>query len=326
MDVLVVGAGVVGLRLRPRARVARPCRHRRREDRRHRQRRVVAQQRGHPWRHVLSDRTRCARATASPGGACSTPSARATACRTRNAASSSSRRTTSSRPRSRASTSKAWRTASRGWRSSAATRLRAMEPELSAIARGAFAGDRHHRQPRLHAGAAGRPRGRRRRHRLQHHGRAADPRRTRLGGRTSAAPKRANPLDAVVNSGEPRRAGAGAGDRGLSGRARAAARAREGQLFRLPRQAGLLAPDLSGAGRGRARHARDARPCRPHALRPGRRVDRGGGLRGRPEPRRRCSTPRSGAIGRGCPTARWCRTIPASARSSRARASRRPIS
>ena len=56
MDVLVIGAGVVGLACARALALARPCRHRRREDRRHRQRRVVAQQRGDPRRHVLSDR------------------------------------------------------------------------------------------------------------------------------------------------------------------------------------------------------------------------------------------------------------------------------
>ena len=126
------------------------------------------------------------------------------------------------------------------------------------------------------------------------------------------------PLDAVVNSASLGAQALALATEGYPAGARAEARPGEGQLFRLPRQAGLFAPDLSGAGRGRSRHAPDPRSCRTHALRPGRRVDRGGGLRGRPEPGGRCSTPRSGAGGRGCPTARWCRIIPASARSSRA--------
>ena len=86
------------------------------------------------------------------------------------------------------------------------------------------------------------------------------------------------PLDAVVNSASLGAQALALRDGRLSPGARAEARAGEGQLFRLPRQAGLFAPDLSGAGRRRPRHAPDARSCRPHALRPRRRVDRGGGL------------------------------------------------
>ena len=78
-----------------------------------------------------------------------------------------------------------------------------------------------------------------------------------------------------------RRPAAGARDRGLSGRAGAAARSRQGQLLRLCRPAGVLAADLSGADAGRARRARDARSRRPHALRARRRMDRAGELRRR---------------------------------------------
>ena len=86
------------------------------------------------------------------------------------------------------------------------------------------------------------------------------------------------PLDAVVNSASLGAQALALATEGYPPGARAEARDGEGQLFRLPRQAGLFAPDLSGAGRRGAGHAPDARPCRPHALRPGRRVDRGGGL------------------------------------------------
>ena len=86
-------------------------------------------------------------------------------------------------------------------------------------------------------------------------------------------------VDAVVNS-------AGLGAQALARHtedypqaARAAARARARQLFRLRRPAGVLAADLSGAAhRRRARHPRDARSRRPHAVRSRRRVDRGGKL------------------------------------------------
>ena len=66
---------------------------------------------------------------------------------------------------------------------------RAMEPALNCVGGAAFARDRHHRQPCLHAGAGGRP-GRSRRHdRVQHAGRAPGADGGRLGGRASAAPR-----------------------------------------------------------------------------------------------------------------------------------------
>ena len=113
--------------------------------------------------------------------------------------------------------------------------------------------------------------------------------------------------------GGARRADARARDGRLSAGARAAPCARQGQLFRLPGQAGVLAPDLSGAGRRRARHPCDARHGRPHALRPGRRMDR----RRRPTRSIRSARSRStrvcAPIFRRCRTIRWCRTIAASA-------------
>ena len=86
-------------------------------------------------------------------------------------------------------------------------------------------------------------------------------------------------VDAVVNSAGLGAQALGAAHRGLSGGARAAARARARQLLRLRRAAGVLAADLSGAAhRRRARHPCDARSRRPHAVRSRRRVDRGGEL------------------------------------------------
>ena len=133
-------------------------------------------------------------------------------------------------------------------------------------------------------------------------------------------------VDAVVNS-----AGLGAqalarATEGYPRSARAAPRARQGQLFRLRRQAGVLASDLSGAGRRRARHACDARPGRPHALRPRRRMDRDARATRSIRSARTRSTRACAPISRRCRTIRWCRTIAASARSSPARASRPPIS
>ena len=143
----------------------------------------------------------------------------------------------------------------------------------------AFAGDRHRRQPFVHARAAGRSGGPRRRDRLQHQGRAAAPHPGRLGGAVFRQRERRARGRRGGEFGRPRRAGVGAPHRGLSAGARAAARARARQLLRLRRTAGVLAADLSGAAhRRRPRHPRDARSRRPHALRSRRRVDRGGEL------------------------------------------------
>ncbi len=86
--------------------------------------------------------------------------------------------------------------------------------------------------------------------------------------------------------GRPRRPGAGARHAGIAGSGGAAAVDRQGQLFLAGRPRAVLAPDLSGAGRRRARHPPDARPRRARPLRPGRAVDRGGGLFRRPGARR----------------------------------------
>ena len=179
----------------------------------------------------------------------------------------------------------------------------------------AVAGIRHHRQPRLHAGAVGRARGSRRHDRLRHAGRTPragrDAVEVQFGGRDAGTLA----FDAVVNS-----AGLGAqalarAHRRLSGRQGAAPGARQGQLFRLCRPAGVLAADLSGAGRRRAWHACHPRPCRTHALRSRRRMDR-------PEesytvdPRRaEFFYDRIRTYWPGLPASSLCRTIAASGRS-----------
>ncbi len=65
-----------------------------------------------------------------------------------------------------------------------------------------------------------------------------------------------------------------ANHRGLSARPHSETGAGEGQLFRLCRQAGLHAADLSDAGRWRPGRACHARSRRAHALRAGRAMDR----------------------------------------------------
>ena len=71
-----------------------------------------------------------------------------------------------------------------------------------------------------------------------------------------------------------RRAEARPRHRGLPAGARAEARAREGQLLQLCGPPGVQAAGLSDAGSRRARHPRRARSWGPHALRSGRRMDR----------------------------------------------------
>ena len=139
-----------------------------------------------------------------------------------------------------------------------------MEPELSCIAAllspetGII--DSHAFMLR----AAGRSRRPRRHDRVRHAGRARSTRmpagwRVHFGGKEPGELE----VDAVVNCGRPRRAGAGAPHRGLSGRARAAARARARAITSaIARPAGVLAADLSGAGRRRPRHPRHARSRR----------------------------------------------------------------
>ena len=98
-------------------------------------------------------------------------------------------------------------------------------------------------------------------------------------------------FDAVVNAAGLGAQSAGAPHRRLSGRESAAARARQRQLFRLRRAAGVLAAHLSDADRRRAWRACHARPCRAHAVRAGRRVDRARKLRRRSAPRRKLLRP-----------------------------------
>jgi glycine/D-amino acid oxidase-like deaminating enzyme len=74
--------------------------------------------------------------------------------------------------------------------------------------------------------------------------------------------------------GRPWRPEARAGHGRLCGRPGAAARARQGQLFFLQRARRVQPARLSGAGAGRARHPCHARSRRPHAVRPRCAVDR----------------------------------------------------
>ena len=192
---------------------------------------------------------------------------------------------------------------------------RALEPELACI--GALSSpesgiiDSHGYMLALW-GELGRSR---RQHRVRNAGRALVLCRAALACAIRRPRRRHRGIRRGGEFGRARRAGAGAEDRGLPGRESAAARARQRQLFRLRRTAGLLAADLSDAGRWRARRACHARPCRPHALRPGRRMDRSRELYRRSAPFGFLLSAHSQPTGPACPMDRWCRTIAASGRS-----------
>ena len=181
---------------------------------------------------------------------------------------------------------------------------RALEPELVLHRRAAFAGDRHHRRPRLHAGAARRSRGCRRRHRLQHAGDGRRAQRRPLAGRVRRPRWRQLRIRRDRQLRRLARASRGANDAGLSGHARAEAGAGQGQLFFLRRQAGVLAADLSDADRRRA-SACMSRSISPAACASGR-MSNGSSAKITPSIRRAPtrSTRASAPIGRACPTAR----------------------
>ena len=168
--------------------------------------------------------------------------------------------------------------------------------------RAAFAGDRHHRQPRLYAGAARRSRGRRRRHRLQDAGRAAA--RAKAGWVVTFGGSEGGSFGR--RGGQLRRAWRATRrplDRGLSAGARAAGWCSPREIISAtparPVFSRLIYPTPMPR---RARRACDARSRRPHALRPRRRMDRGGKLRRRSGARRQFSTTASAPIGRRCRT------------------------
>ena len=277
MQVLVVGAGVVGLAV---ARAAALAGHEV----------IVAEAAsgigtGYPRATARSSMpgstirpARCAPITARAGGGCSTPTARRTACRIASAASSSSPPTKRARGWRRC-TSRRRSTGSRASRSSTARRP-ASRARARLRRRDALAGDRHHRQPPLMLALRGD---------LEDHGGMiafnSPIERLAAGGGWEVQFGGSDPqwlIRSMRWSIAPGSApSARARDRRLSCRAGAAARPRQGQLFRLRGPAGVLAADLSGAGAGRARRARDARPRRPHALRAGRGMDRAGELRRR---------------------------------------------
>ncbi len=171
MQVLVIGAGVVGLGRRARRGARRPRRDRCRGDRRHRQRRVLAQQRSRPWRPLLSDRF-AARAPlrARPPHALRIlrePRRRPSQMR-------QARRGDNQAELVKVETIKTQGEINgvEGLDTIGGNAARALEAELSCIGALAVAGIRHRRQPRIYARAVGRTRRSRRHDRVRDAGRA----------------------------------------------------------------------------------------------------------------------------------------------------------
>ena len=276
MQVMVIGAGVVGLAIAREAALRGPRRDRRRGGRRDRHRHLLAQQRGDPRRPLLSDRQLARRCTA--------PRSRRMLYAYCDSHGIPHRKLGKlfivtkdadigqARGDLRAGADQRRRERAPCWRRAEAMR---MEPALACVAafHSAETGiiDSHRYMLALQGDLEDRggviafntPI-----ERIARDG-------ARLAGRVR---RRRSPatltVDAVVNSAGHGAQRARARDRRLSGRARAAARARQGQLLRPDRPVAVLPADLSGAGAGRARHPRHARSRRPHAVRPGRRMDR----------------------------------------------------
>ncbi len=193
------------------------------------------------------------------------------------------------------------------------------------LRRGAgFARDRHHRRPRLHAGAAGRSRSPWRRHRVRDAGRrriAPVPHGWRVHVRRHAS--------------RAIRGRRGGQLRGPVGADRWRATIEGYPAARIPRQ--VLAKGNYFAYAGRPAFTRLIYPTPVDGglgvhvtldlagrmrFGPDVRMDRERELRRRSVTRRDRSTRASAPIGRACRTARWCPIMPASARSCQARASR----
>ena len=274
MQVLVVGAGVVGLACARAAAHGRPRGDRRGSRERYRHRHVLAQQRGHPRRPLLSDRLEARPALRARAADAlrflrlprrAAPQMRQARRRHQRRARSRGSKRSSSRRRS---------TACEGVEMIDGAAARRLEPALSCVAPCA------RRKPASSTATATcwRCEGD-----LEDHGGVVAlntpiERLVQIGGRLGGSFRRRR--SAV----DHRRRG---GQRGRARRAKARRATEgypqervprlffgEGQLFQLCRPAGVFAADLSGADPGRARRARDARSRRPHALRARRRVDR----------------------------------------------------
>ena len=325
MQVLVVGAGVVGLGI---ARAVARAGHEvivAEAESGDRHRHLVAQQRSDPCRASTIRPTRCARATARAAAACSTRIAPSTASRTARCGKlvvatndnelEQARRDLQAGADQRLRERRADRR--RGGEEARAGRVLRRRDEL--------AGDRHHRQPQLHAGAARRDRGSRRHDRAQHAHRAAGADAGRLGG--AFRRRRDDRGRCRGQCRRPRRAEARARDRRLSAGAGAEARARQGQLFQLCR-AGRCSSGWSIRRRFPAGSASMSCSTSPAACASGPTSSGSSDENYDVDPRRAdvfyAAHPRH--TGRACRTTRWSRTMPASGRRSAGRASRRSIS
>ena len=275
MQVLVVGAGVVGLAIARAGGARRPRRHRRRGGRPYRQRHLLAQQRGHPRRHLLSDRL-AARAPLRPLAAhalrllrfARRPATARSASSSSSAATRIGRRSKSSTPRRSATASKACGCSKAprrcGWsrRSPASPRSIRRRPGIIDSHRYMLAlqGDLEDRGRRARPQHAGR------RHRAGGGRLRRSFRRARAGHRSASMPSSIPPGTARRRWRARPKAIRPSGCRRTV--------LAKGNYFAYTGRPVVHPPDLSGAGAGRARHPCHARPRRPHAVRPRRRMDR----------------------------------------------------
>ena len=295
----------------------------------HRHRDELAQLRGHPRRHLLPHRQPQGARCASPAGSRSTPTAPSAASPIAAAASWSSPPTTTERAKLEQLLAQGRANGVDDLQTLSGAEARALEPALRCVAALLSPVDRHRRQPRVHARAAGRRGERRRAVRLPQPGdrrpsrsatascsRSAAPSRWRLTGAHRGQRRRACTRQRVAASlarlVPPHTCRRRTTPRATTSRS-PAARPFSRLIYPMPNTRGLgvhLTLDLGGQA----------------PLRTRRRVDRRASTTRSTRAAPTASTPRSASTGRTCPTARSRRATPASARRSFRPAARPRIS